>query len=907
MGTASSSCASVAEPPSDATYSPSLSGYDSSTSDDSQVAPDLDLTTAHFSADAGTEIDPITLADMLIGLEMNHTVDFDGCARPRHTRHDRRRQPTPYDYVQCGMGVRVHSQNADDKSGFVEQDKQMTHDLERFEDDPNVASDIHDSEAGNDTLNGDLSSGNPLSLASVQPAEADFTSPGSEHAVNADRIYSSVLQRCVDGLDKYRSPLSAHMDELTRRFNVFDPKEREEMRKAMLEFTPPDGQTWTPEQWSAAIAQEVEYFRTLIGEAASRTLESSERAMNVIQETSRLPKDGHHFHGEPNAQRASVPCPVHGMPVIDPDYKPVPRSKKKAKREQALEVSRFECDTKWSFPLPGLPVPIVGTLDKTGDNAASVKLAELQVESQEPSKPVNVLPKGVPVIPPDSPLTPPEAPPDPLALLTEAPWSVVEVLLLLHIVAHFPPSVFGWERITDAYNYALMEHSLQEWFSATGAQVDEEDAWMLKAEQRYIALQFQRMRSDRMREAPKAKPVAQTIPPTYAEVLRRRLQPRQPQPTTPPQSRPHPFCLRVAHRPPLTFPSDLACFYEAIVEFRIQQPLAEENAQLAELLRVLYMEFKPRFPLRSPWECWHRWCVPYISVSDDEQREVERSEESAILRGLKNRVLKRAEVREVQRLAPCAASSHTPSSSVASPPAASSSVALSPMSSSPSPSVTPSPVTPPGQYQGHIHSCLGNILEPSATPPPGTYPDVPGVKRAASAYDPHDSLVTFTLATLLDAEPLRAEHGAVRSKRIVSEASRLLRGVQVPLTHKAGNRRDRARGRKAGTKHANVPVGTLGSRERPGIRAWFENAAVNRTTLRHVFGEGSDGPWRKMVAGDSSELKRDGARADDVQEKPTQDNGGSLWLPAHLKTMQAPPLPDWSQARFGVKASSGPK
>ncbi|EMD35839.1 hypothetical protein CERSUDRAFT_115769 [Gelatoporia subvermispora B] len=510
-----------------------------------------------------------------------------------------------------------------------------------------------------------------------------------------------------------------------------------------------------------------------------------------------------------------------------------------------------------------------------------------------------------------APIAEGQAPPDPLALLVEAPWSIGEVLLLLDVVSHFPPSIFGWARIADAYNYALMERSLQEWFAATGTEVDAEDAWMLKAEQRYIARQFQRMHADRTRDASQKAAAEPAIPPTYADVLRRRLQPQpkeqqQPQQGQPQQQgRPHPFCLKVAHRPPLTFPSDLAYVYEAIAEYRAKQQTsanaAGSNEQLADLLRVLYMELNPHFPLRSPWECWHRWCVPYVPSSSDEQKAKMRGE-GVSLKDLKDKALKRADQRpppspvSPSPVSPSeASSSASPTVSVSHPPTASSSDA--------------SPVSPSETRRPKIHPILGNLLAPDVVPPPGTYSDAPGVKRDAdSKYDPTGVMKVFTLTTVCDAEPFKAEHGALRSNRIVSEASQLLKGVQEPLTHKPKKGRKVARGKKAEKKqHPNVPVGTFGSHERPGIRTWFENAAVNRAALGRVFGEGSDGPWRKMDTAIAELGPKENAASDSrtQDEQPTDDDdSGGPWLPVHLKKMRVPPAPEWRQARYGSKADS---
>lgn len=73
--------------------------------------------------------------------------------------------------------------------------------------------------------------------------------------------------------------------------------------------------------------------------------------------------------------------------------------------------------------------------------------------------------------------------------------------------------------------------------------------------------------------------------------------------------------------------------------------------------------------------------------------------------------------------------------------------------------------------------------------------------------------------------------------------------------------------------YPNVPVGTLGSKERPGIRAWFQNAAVLKQAIMLET--------RKGQAIMPETRKGDSNRDEDVQVE----------LPPHLRAFKVPPPP----------------
>ena len=64
-------------------------------------------------------------------------------------------------------------------------------------------------------------------------------------------------------------------------------------------------------------------------------------------------------------------------------------------------------------------------------------------------------------------------------------------------------------------------------------------------------------------------------------------------------------------------------------------------------------------------------------------------------------------------------------------------------------------------------------------------------------------------------------------------------------------------------QYPNVPEGTLGSQKRPGIRTWFENAAVFKGSIQ--------------------------AKVQQAQDERDNDNAANL--PPHLRALKVPPKP----------------
>lgn len=323
---------------------------------------------------------------------------------------------------------------------------------------------------------------------------------------------------------------------------------------------------------------------------------------------------------------------------------------------------------------------------------------------------------------------PPEPPANPVDYLTKYPWTMIEVLFLLEVVAHFPPAEHGWTFIAEAYNNILITRPLQEWFGKQATASNEEEAKMKSVLQKMHA-EARQLRARRAQEAAaqsagagsgergKAAPFGSAE--AQAEANARAKQPATaglgaldkdalivtrlpalfPPPaggvahaadnpaTPPPAQRVVTFPRR---RPPLSLLSEDAKSFARVMASAVagvRPPSAESRAAML----ALYSATKARFPVRTAWDCWHRWCTPWV-VQD------------------------------------------------------------------PGPS-TLFPLAP--VVQDYI---AGNICLPAGTwitqardfvyrPVPGTYPEVPGVQRKVTAgYDPRLGMVTFARMTHLLAE-----------------------------------------------------------------------------------------------------------------------------------------------------------
>ncbi|KAI0740346.1 hypothetical protein C8Q76DRAFT_821373 [Earliella scabrosa] len=347
---------------------------------------------------------------------------------------------------------------------------------------------------------------------------------------------------------------------------------------------------------------------------------------------------------------------------------------------------------------------------------------------------------------------PPEPPQDPVEYLKKYPWSMIEVMLLLEVTAHFPPAEHGWLFIAEAYNNLLITRPLQEWFLKQSGVTHEEDTKMaallkrLGAEASQLrtasiltpakatnvtpapkatAAKAQSKAGERGKAAPfgsaearaEANARAKPAPPPAAigsgTAKGAHFVTRLPHPLAPlhlgdDQAGPPPAQRIMSlprRRPPLTMPSA-----DAKALYRIMRSAASpagsrtyrDESRLAML--ALFGSTGNRFVVRTMWDCWHRWHTPWIVQGGP-------IEEAGM------------------------------------------------------------PTTPavPADY------LAGNILVPFRTsiprmpsfeyrPVPGTYPDVPGVQHAVpSTYDPRPGMVVYARTALAMAEGAWAKAGLGRA------------------------------------------------------------------------------------------------------------------------------------------------
>ena len=367
---------------------------------------------------------------------------------------------------------------------------------------------------------------------------------------------------------------------------------------------------------------------------------------------------------------------------------------------------------------------------------------------------------------------PPDPPANPADHLTKHPWTMLEVLFLLEVTSHFPPAENGWTFIAEAYNNILITRPLQEWFGKQATTSNEEESKM-KALLREMNTESRRLRAragtdasgktkagERGKAAPfgsaeahaeanahakssttpaaTAAPSPSTplpSPSTFSNASDRdalfvtRLPfPLEPPPSDaplgpPPSQRIVPFPRR---RPPLTLPcADAGAFARVMKSAAagVRPPSAESRAAML----ALYTATKTRFPVRSPWECWHRWSTPWI-VPESHDPNREDGEKPAM------------------------------------PPMVLDYVA------------------------GNIGLPCGTWITQARrwefAPVPGTYPDVPGVMhRVTAGYDPRPGMVSFARMAHLSAEKTWAGLGLGRKKDgMVAEDILANRRMKLPTT-----------------------------------------------------------------------------------------------------------------------------
>ena len=369
---------------------------------------------------------------------------------------------------------------------------------------------------------------------------------------------------------------------------------------------------------------------------------------------------------------------------------------------------------------------------------------------------------------------PPDPPPNPVSHLIKHPWTMLEVLFLLEVTSHFPPAENGWTFIAEAYNNILITRPLQEWFGKQATISNDEESKM-KVLLRELNAESRRLRArsvadpggktkagERSKAAPfgsaearaeadahakssvtpAATPTASPSTPlpspsTFSDasdrdalVVTRLPFPLEPPASDvppqgpPPSQRIVPFPRR---RPPLTLPvADAAAFARVMKSAAagVRPPSAESRAAML----ALYTATKTRFPVRTSWDCWHRWSTPWI-VPESHRTNREDGEERLSM-----------------------------------PPMVLDYVA------------------------GNIGLPCGTWITQARrwefAPVPGTYPDAPGVMHTVTAgYDPRPGMVSFARMTHLSAEKAWADVGLGRKKDgMVPEDVLANRRMKLPTT-----------------------------------------------------------------------------------------------------------------------------
>ncbi|KAI0325147.1 hypothetical protein GY45DRAFT_1312659 [Cubamyces sp. BRFM 1775] len=667
------------------------------------------------------------------------------------------------------------------------------------------------------------------------------------------------------------------------------------------------------------------------------------------------------------------------IPVDPPPAKPPPHTPHTAHTTNiAASISPIVPASAPSNP-PHQPIFKFGSASAT---PLSISSAPSSVKPFVPApatapRPATVLPSTVNLN------VPPAAPAKPIEHLKNKPWSMVEVLFLLEVVAHFPPAEHGWTFIAEAYNNILITRPLQEWFGKQAATSNEEEAKMktvlqkMHTEARLLRTRGPEAKADAASaEQSKAGQRGKRAPfgsaKARAEADARGKHPanaafdedtlfltRLPHPFPPPAGKPvsaadnpaiPPPAQRIVvfprRRPPFSLPSEDARAFARVMASAaagVRPPSGESRAAML----ALYSATKSRYPVRTAWDCWHRWCTPWVvQDADDPSR------------------------------------------------------------------ANADPDTPPTV----LDYIAGNLCLPAGTwlaqpqgfvyrPIPGTYPDAPGVQhKVIAGFDPRPGMVAFARMAHLYAERTwagvglkRKPDGTVAEEVLVGRRAKLpgtLAGIWPgkvinPPAKSAANARPAAPGAAAqppvaqtaatpqqatappapqqaaasaaaqaaeaaaaaaATQPASsapapalpasapttapapvtaqtntttpapprlaplplpqprkpppadppcVPEGTLGNRTRPGMAAWFERAAVRADVLERVTG------MREARRGYMRAMEGAGGEGEEEVDEGEEERGRRV--PLHLREMVLPPVPPirkllWARPGLGVPA-----
>ncbi|KAI0942402.1 hypothetical protein AcW1_003045 [Taiwanofungus camphoratus] len=369
--------------------------------------------------------------------------------------------------------------------------------------------------------------------------------------------------------------------------------------------------------------------------------------------------------------------------------------------------------------------------------------------------------------------------------------------------------------------------------------------------------------------------------------------------------------------PPLEFPPAQARIWNDLLD-AYKKALNAENQKarynIVKLIEEVYHTSNPKFVLRTPWECWHRWCVPFVA-SVGEYEEGAHDSPSKNKRQMARDVVCNLAQRAEERKSPLRdtffpdssdspftpRSLHSDSSHPRDPPYSPTSPyfphCCNSMSSPSSERVCPSTASAPA-----LHPVLGNVAADIRSAPvsiPGTYPLVPGVQRHFTIHDPRPGMVAYGMTARAQAlnDETATQEAVKKGLKPMQTVSELPESVQDKL---------RVPGLKTEKKTRsvcpNVPPGTLGSPVRPGIRAWFHNAAVNPLSLSLLLDIGC----RSDEGGEEGLYEKGGYVGNGGPNERGREwewiGEGEKELPPHLRAVKVPPKPQ--NGRYGFVSTA---
>ncbi|TFK80217.1 hypothetical protein K466DRAFT_533199 [Polyporus arcularius HHB13444] len=427
-----------------------------------------------------------------------------------------------------------------------------------------------------------------------------------------------------------------------------------------------DGLASSPEQWRADVLQSIRRVEGMLGRMVSEQLKVGQAEIEALrEETARLEvrvravveqqemerltrgapmetvlQAGTSFRDSDNILPGSAPdsnsCPSDSD--TEPDAEDHSLLKSKGVHVGPTATASSPSSTS-SIPAPPVECTPSPESEAHAQSSGAPSSTNQSATCSYASKNLNV---------------PPEPPEDPVDYLTKHPWSMLEVFLLLEVVAHFPAAEHGWTFVAEAYNNILITRPLQEWFSQQTAISNQEEAKMKTLLQKMNAEARRLCTPPTASAAPAKTPAAApgakgnvgasatfgsteatsraksathttgatspassnptgiiTVAAKDAQIVTRLpfpLDDRSPASGPPSSQCIVPFPRR---RPPFTLPSADAREFTRIMQSAaadVRPPSTESRAAMLSL----YSSTKSRFSTRTSWDCWHRWCTPWV-------------------------------------------------------------------------------------------------------------------------------------------------------------------------------------------------------------------------------------------------------------------------------------------------------